>query len=130
MDMGMDSAALGIAQLVNNITSGQDRLLARKADLRKTRTVDEAIKAVGQLQAENAELRLYLATVICLLISNKIVSPEEFEKLSTLIDGMDGVVDGRFDGQIGTDGTAGVGAKAPGDLALRELSDAVKKMGR
>ena len=128
--MGMDIAALGIAQLVDNITSGQDRLLARKADLRKARTVNEAIKAVGQLQAENAELRLYLATVICLLISNKIVSPEEFEKLSTLIDGMDGIVDGRFDGQIGTDGTAGAGAKARGDLALRELSAAVKKMGR
>ncbi len=128
--MGMDYAGLAIAQLVDNITRGQDQLMARRTDLRKVRTVNEAIKAIGQLQTENAELRLYLATVICLLISKGVVSPEEFEKLSTVIDGMDGVVDGRFDGQIGSDGTVGAGAKAREDLALRELSAAVKKMGR
>ncbi len=128
--MGMDYAGLAIAQLVDNITRGQDQSMARRTDLRKVRTVNEAIKAIGQLQAENSELRLYLATVICLLISKGVVSREEFEKLSTVIDGMDGVVDGRFDGRIGTDGTAGVGAKARGNQALRELSATLKKMGR
>ncbi|MCP4377787.1 MAG: hypothetical protein GY794_16625 [bacterium] len=126
----MNGAAIGIAQLVNNITSGQTRIMDRNADLRKTRTVKDAIRAIGQLQAENAELRLYLATVICILISNKIVSPEEFEKLSTLIDSMDGVADGQFDGQIGTDGTVGAGAKARENLPLRELAATLKKMGR
>ena len=126
----MPDTVLGIRQLVDSINSGHDLLRDREADLRKARTYADALKAIGQLQAENSELRLYQATVICLLISKKVISTEEFGKLSAVIDGMDGVADERFDGQIGTDGTAGAGAKARGDLALRELSAAVKKMGR
>jgi hypothetical protein len=126
----MDYTAIGITQLVNNITSGQERLKGRAANMRSTRASNDAVRAVGQLQAENAELRLYLATVISLLISNNIVTREEFEKLSTLIDRMDGVADGRFDGRIGTDGTIGVAAKDRKSQPLRELSEILKKMGR
>ena len=126
----MDQAALGISQLVNNIVSGQERLDGRQANRRLTRASNDAVRAVGRLQSENAELRLYLATVISLLISNNIVTREEFEKLSTLIDGMDGVADGRFDGRIGTDGTIGVPAKDQNSQPLRELSEILKKMGR
>jgi hypothetical protein len=126
----MNDTGISIAELVDNITRGSAERMQREADFRKARTYEDALKAIGQLDAENSELRLYLATVICLLIQKGVISPEEFEKLSTVIDGMDGVVDGRFDGQIATDGTVGAGAKAREDLALRELSAAVKKMGR
>jgi hypothetical protein len=126
----MDHAAIGIAQLVNNITGGQERLADRQASFRRAQTVKDAIRAVGQLQAENAELRLYLATVICLLMSKGVITQEEFAELSTAIDGMDGVADGRFDGQIAPDGTVGASAETRKDVALRELSAAVKKMGR
>ena len=126
----MDHAAIGIAQLVNNITDGQERLADRKTNLRRARTVQEAIEAIGRLQTENAELRLYLATVICLLMSKGVISQEEFAELSVAIDGMDGVADGRFDGQIAPDGTVGASAETRKDVALRELSAVVKKMGQ
>ncbi|MDP6046944.1 MAG: hypothetical protein QGG25_15150 [Phycisphaerae bacterium] len=126
----MPDTVAGIAQLARNITSGYDRIQDREASLRKARIDEDVIRAIGKLQAENAELRLSLATVICLLMSKRVISGDEFEELSTAIDKMDGVSDGRFDGKIGTDGTAGVGAEARQDLALRELSAALKKMGR
>jgi len=125
--MSMDNAAIGIGQLAGNIIRGQERLGDREASSRKGRATTDAIKAVGQLEAENAELRLYLATVIRLLISKMVITPEEFQELSAGIDGMDGVVDGRFDGQITSDGSVVGGEKAQEDLALRELSAAVKK---
>ncbi len=43
---------------------------------------------------------------------------------------LDGVVDGRFDGQIGTDGTVGVSADNKNSQNLRELSQVLKNMGR
>ncbi len=123
----MDSGIVGVGQAAANIMRGQERLEDRDASLRKGRATTDAINAVGDLAAENAELRLHLATLIRLLISKMVISPEEFQELCAGIDGMDGVMDGRFDGRIMSDGSVVVDEKAQDDLALRELSAIVKK---
>lgn len=122
-------AAMGISALVGNITRGQDRLRQRKESLRDARAAADEARAIGQLQAENAELRLYLATIVSLLIFKKVIAREEFQKISAIIDGLDGVVDGRYDGEITADGKIKPGARARGDLALRELAAVVKQKG-
>jgi len=126
----MSDAMIGVAQLVDNIMEGHERLDRRATQLKQRHLATDMARDVGDLRSENAELRLYLATVISLLISNNLVTREEFEKISTLLDGMDGVVDGRFDGQIGTDGTVGVSADNKNSQNLRELSQVLKNMGR
>ena len=125
----MLGAGLGVAHLVDSIVRGQEALRDRESDSRRLRSSGDAVDAVGRLQAENAELRLYLATLISLLISNGIISREEFERVSEVIDGLDGGADGRFDGKIGTDGTVGSGANARQNQALRELTAAFQKKG-
>ena len=122
--------SLGVAGLVSNITRSRSRLSDREAAHRRSRSsasdMDET-RAIGMLQAENAELRLYLASLISIMISKKYITQEEFEEITSIIDGMDGVVDGRFDGEIARDGTVEAGAKAEEDLALRQLASIVNK---
>jgi hypothetical protein len=52
------------------------------------------------LEAEVAEMRLYLATVIRLLMAKGQVTREDFARLVAVIDASDGAVDGQFDGDI------------------------------
>lgn len=119
-------AGIAISRLVGNITSGMDRLDEKKEDLRSAHAATEHARSVGELHAENAELRLYLATIVSLLIFKEVITSEEFEKIGKAIDALDGVVDGRFDGEIGPDGKIRRGERAASSQAIRELAAIVR----
>jgi len=55
---------------------------------------------MAELVSENAELKLYLATLARLLIAKQVVTREEFSRFVDIIDRSDGVADGRYDGEI------------------------------
>jgi len=59
-------------------------------------SADEFIR----LQAENDELRLYLAAVIRILISKRVVTQSEVKQIVDAIDAEDGTVDGKFTGNL------------------------------
>jgi len=64
---------------------------------RKDMSQDEKINA---LAAENAELKLYLASVIRLLGARGIVSEAELQAIVEAVDSEDGVLDGKLSGDI------------------------------
>ena len=119
-------AGIAISRLVGNITSGLDRLDEKKDEVRSAHAATEHARAVGEVHAENAELRLYLATIVSLLIFKKVITPEEFEKISKAIDALDGVVDGRFHGEISADGKIRRGERGESSQAIRELAAIVR----
>jgi hypothetical protein len=55
---------------------------------------------IDRLEQENAELKLYLASVVRLLLSKGVVSAGELEAMVELIDGADGAVDGKKSGSV------------------------------
>ena len=63
----------------------------------KDKTQDEKISA---LIAENAELKLYLASVVRLLTTKGAISRGELKTMVEAIDAEDGRTDGRCDGDI------------------------------
>ena len=65
--------------------------------VRKDMSQDEQIQA---LAAENAELKLYMAVIVRLLVSKGLVTSSELEAMVTAVDAEDGTVDGKFDGDI------------------------------
>ena len=52
------------------------------------------------LVRENAELKLYLAAVVRLLLSKGTIAKAELETMVEALDAEDGSSDGKFDGQI------------------------------
>lgn len=52
------------------------------------------------LQAENDELKLYLASLVRLLTSKGTILPAELKVMVDLIDAEDGCADGKYDGDI------------------------------
>jgi hypothetical protein len=63
----------------------------------KDKTQDQKINA---LIAENAELKLYLASVVRLLTAKGAISTQELKAMVDAIDAEDGKVDGKYDGDI------------------------------
>jgi hypothetical protein len=59
-----------------------------------------SVADIRQLQAENDELRLYLAAVVRLLISKGVVSREEMKQVVDAVDAEDGVRDGKYKGKV------------------------------
>jgi hypothetical protein len=118
---------VGVAQMARNIANGQEVLLERSKGVRLARAAAGQASTIGQLEAENAELRLYMATVISLLIKKNVISHKEFESINKIIDKLDGVEDGRFDGGIKSDGKLDRSMTSQ-DVAMRELAAAVQKM--
>ena len=55
---------------------------------------------INALVWENAELKLYLASVIRLLVTKGMIAPEELTAVVEKVDGEDGSVDGKYDGEI------------------------------
>ena len=55
---------------------------------------------LGKLAGENAELKLYLAALIQLLIAKNIVVPDELKSVVEKLDATDGKANKRFDGDI------------------------------
>ena len=71
-------------------------------ELRRSRASSgTATGDIRNLQAENDELRLYLATVVRLLISKGIVTREEMKQAVDAIDAEDGTRDGKYKGPVG-----------------------------
>ena len=72
-----------------------------REELRRARRVSAAgTDDVARLQAENDELRLYLAALVRLLTTKGIVRPEEIRQVVDIIDAQDGTRDGRYEGGI------------------------------
>ena len=57
-------------------------------------------KKIDALISENAELKLYLASVVRLLVTKGMISPEELAAVVEKVDAEDGSVDGQYDGEI------------------------------
>jgi hypothetical protein len=55
---------------------------------------------ISTLQAENDELRLYLAAIVRLLTSKGVVSREEIKQVVDALDAEDGLQDGKFKGRL------------------------------
>ena len=53
------------------------------------------------LERENAELKLYVATLVRLLAEKAVFTPQEFSQYVDLIDREDGATDSRYAGPIG-----------------------------
>lgn len=75
-----------------------DRL--REEMLRSRSAGSGSTDALKRLQAENDELRLYLAAVIRILVSKRIVTQDEVQQIVEAIDAEDGTVDGKFTGNL------------------------------
>ena len=84
-------------------------------------------EAVARLQADNDQLKLYVASLLSLLIQSKVVSPEQFEQISQVIDRADGVEDGQFSGMIKPDVTLTLESRY-NDQHLRELAQVVQSI--
>jgi hypothetical protein len=72
------------------------RLRLERSTARLTRTSAE----LKQLQAENDELKLYLATVFRILVAKNIVTHRELTELVSAIDREDGEEDNAFRGDV------------------------------
>lgn len=57
-------------------------------------------KKIDVLIAENAELKLYLASVVRLLTTKGTISPEELRAMVEAVDAEDGTSDGKYDGNV------------------------------
>jgi len=79
-----------------------ERALTQLAQqLRETGQFDhEVARRLDQITAENAELKLYLAAVLRLLVSKNVVTPDELKGIVDTIDRSDGQADGKFTGQV------------------------------
>jgi hypothetical protein len=72
-----------------------------RAEIRRSRSsASGSTGLLEQVQAENDELRLYLAAVIRVLLAKRVVSIDELRQIVDAIDAEDGSVDGRFTGNL------------------------------
>lgn len=83
---------LDLADQRNEIASLRDELRRSRAH--------GAVGDTAQLQAENDELRLYLAAIVRLLTSKGIISREELRQVVDLVDAEDGRHDGKYTGRV------------------------------
>jgi hypothetical protein len=75
-----------------------DRL--RQEMLRSRSAGSGSTDELRRLHAENDELRLYLAAVIRVLISKRVVTQAEIRQIVDAIDAEDGTADGKFSGDL------------------------------
>ncbi|PXA04594.1 hypothetical protein DDZ13_05310 [Coraliomargarita sinensis] len=64
---------------------------------RKDMSQDEKIEA---LIADNAELKLYLASLVRLLVKHGTIAPEELREIVEKVDAEDGRIDGKYGGEM------------------------------
>jgi hypothetical protein len=89
--------------------------LGQQLDIHDTRTelaqLHDRLRATGQfdrevakrldlLATENAELKLYLAAVVRLLVAKGVVGADELKQIVDVIDRSDGRSDGQLNGQF------------------------------
>jgi Tfp pilus assembly protein PilO len=85
-----------------DIQEQKDELQQMRRDMLRRRRREAAGTAarLEELEAENDELRLYMAAIVRLLVSKGVASREEMAELVATIDAEDGAADGRFGGPI------------------------------
>jgi bifunctional N-acetylglucosamine-1-phosphate-uridyltransferase/glucosamine-1-phosphate-acetyltransferase GlmU-like protein len=72
-----------------------------KQQIRNSTSVDlNQDQKISELENENAELKLYMAALIRLLLSKGAITNDELTRMVEEIDGADGRVDGKFNGSI------------------------------
>jgi hypothetical protein len=79
-----------------------EQALGEIADqLRATGQFDQEVaKRLDRLEAENAELKLYLAAVVRLMVTKGTIAPAELHDIVNAIDQSDGRADGQYSGPI------------------------------
>ncbi len=74
--------------------------LARE-NSRLRQTGDSQASRVARLEQENDELKLYLASIVRLMVTKGVFSKEELARVVELVDASDGAADGKFGGKVG-----------------------------
>jgi len=78
---------------------------AVKRQLRRRREASRTVeRSLEELQHENDELKLYLASVLRLLVGKGIATDEEIRAMVAAVDGEDGTEDGRYTGPMPPEG--------------------------
>ena len=57
-------------------------------------------KKIDALISQNAELKLYIASIIRLLLTKGVIGPDELKAIVEKLDAQDGSVDGNYDGGL------------------------------
>ena len=84
-----------------DIQDTQETLAQIGESLRRTHDFKQRVGAnLQELATENAELKLYLAAIVRVLVAKGIVTAKELEQLVDALDRDDGQRDGRFEGKI------------------------------
>jgi hypothetical protein len=84
-----------------DISDQKNEIEDLKQELRRSRVSSPAVSSdIARLQAENDELRLYLAALVRLLTAKGLVSREEIRQVVNTVDAEDGTRDGRYRGDV------------------------------
>lgn len=72
-----------------------------RSELHSQRSANQSLEGqVHYLWNENAELKLYLAGLMRLLLSKNVIDKSELEQFINLVDAEDGSSDGKFSGEM------------------------------
>ena len=82
-----------------DLADQRDEIESLRDELRRNRAGSQT-GDLARLQAENDELRLYLAAIVRLLTSKGVIRKEELQKVVDAIDTEDGRRDGRYEGNL------------------------------
>ena len=80
---------------------------------------------LATIEADNAQMKLYLVALTRMLLNRKITTPEELQRLIEEVDLMDGEADGKVTGDIRPDGSIAPPPQEPLRTDLDDLADAV-----
>ncbi len=84
-----------------DIQDNEQSMAQLRAAVQHTGQADaDLARRLDQLAAENAELKLYLAAVVRLLVSKGHISDPELRRIVDLLDRADGQGDGKYSGPI------------------------------
>ncbi|MCX7006315.1 MAG: hypothetical protein NTY53_03545 [Kiritimatiellaeota bacterium] len=85
-----------------DLSDQKEEIAQLREELQRSRSAGAAPTGeIARLQAENDELRLYLAALVRLLVTKGVVTPGEIKQCVDAIDSADGARDGRYSGPIG-----------------------------
>jgi hypothetical protein len=115
-----------------DIVSALDPEVSRREHEQAIGAIRRNLHRSVDLNGQVAELRLYIAVLIRLLIGRNALTAEEFAKVAAIVDGFDGLVDGRFDGQLTPSGgeEPQTEPQVLDDTTLQELADVVGQIAR
>ncbi len=84
-----------------DISDQRNEIEDLKQQLRRSRVSSPPVgDDIARLQAENDELRLYLAALVRLLTAKGLVSREEIRRVVNTVDAEDGTPDGKYQGDV------------------------------